>query len=213
MFAKKVPFAIVVFAIALVGCASRSGSKFNPAPGGPIIVIQTEPDGLPTATAACTKPPCWYIDCPDGYSANGLPAPASDPETLIGGIPWRLGDPIGAEKIVVTLKAADVNFSVNPIDASAIELQFGSKGTLMVRLPAVNTRPSWTLKKGTGNEKKLTRRWLVYLPTWPHDLFEELTSVSVEERKKPNKLIPVKLADIESIKIFYNRDDSDVLCE
>jgi hypothetical protein len=207
MSATLVRLAVVLSAVALAACAGhRPIEEFDHEPGGPIVVIQPDPDGRPTASVECKNFPCWYIDCPEGTSAKGLPSLAKANESVNGGIPWRLGSPLGAERISVTLKNVDSHFPKNPIDASEFQLELDATRTLRVRLPEKNRLPSWTLQKGTGAENELKAKRLVYLPNWPHELLGKITSARVASRKQPNDLFPVDITNIKSIKVFYNRD-------
>ena len=53
----------------------------------------------------------------------------------------------------------------------------------------------------------------MFLPNWPHDVFGHITAARIASRTKPDELISVPVANIESIRIFYNKDKSDALCE
>lgn len=201
------------FAGALTGCAVI-GNRPHPVdtdPAGPIVVVRPVPPPPESREGPAVDPvpdyTGWYVGCSASPTVD--PPEAGRTETLTG-LPWRMGNSIGAMKIVVTLKNyANYPFGSGPIDAQTIELHLDHERTVTIALPSKNTRPAWTFQNAQGSDP-LHRRALVYLPTWPDELYGHIKDVKVTDRQ--NHSGTVGWADLDAIRVIHN-SKHDGVCE
>lgn len=169
-------------------------------PGGPIIVIQPEPEGGEGQTVVSTYKTRWFVGCPDpknpkGWPDEAFPKPVSDiPYKYVYWWP-------GAEKITVTLKSSN-----NPIVVGSVTLMIDKSRELKIEHVKPGNAPVWHLmsNKLVGDKK-------VSEPDWPQDMFGEITALAILDSN--GKPVSITLADLDDITIHENCWGSYMYCK
>lgn len=208
MSAKNIAAVCVIpITVALVGCASiGGGNPKGPAPGGPIIVVVPESESLakPWIQPGLKTYTVWSAGCPD---SNKL-VPRADYADTYKGIPSRLGNLLGAEKIVVTLnpehRAYPFTFDDDGITfrASTFALEFRDARSLVVKLEALYKVPTWTIAPPTENLKP---KKVPPLHNFSSSVFGHIAKVTVTDAS--GHTADIELIDLKDIKILYAKDD------
>jgi hypothetical protein len=202
MSAKKLGFVMIAFgvSVALTGSVAKSARILDGPLGGPIIVVQPdpEPNPVPKATALksnrCLASPCWYAGWSDPEHWNNLPDVVKD----IGNetppkIPYFWNHDASIVEMQVTPKSA------GPVYARKLELTIDSK-VLVIEMGKDDDPPKWTF-----DQRPLAGKLLRPRRNWPKALLGKITKVKVTESDQEHLTREFDFADLEEIRIEYNQ--------
>lgn len=198
---KSTVFMLVVLAIlASIGCAPKRLLPLGDAPGGPIIVIRTDPEPyLPKITTVhpCAEDdtPCWYAGWPSSADGNNRPDPVNkkfdeDPPR----VPYYWNHDAGVVAIEVRLKSGRGPFYPSTI---GLKLEHGWLGIAFAERGAV---PVWSYP---NDSYELKGKWLRKRANWPKVLLGKILDVKIVESHGTLIEPPVTLDEVQEITIHY----------